>query len=267
MPYSRITRSNPAAIVFLIDQSGSMDEGSPKKKERLARAVNQHIFSLMQHSTRDDGVRNYFHVGIIGYGDDAGPVFQSEDKKILIPIRDLAYNPVGHERVAAPALAGDRVAEGQRLPIWVKPVASGMTSMGAALQLAATEVERWLGENDVTFPPVVFNVSDGEASDDNVVPLAVAARRLQALRAKEGNVVLFNICLWHLNAPPQVFPESDAALPEKLQPMFPISSPVPDFVRDGETGLGPDARCLVFNADFSDLPRLFAVGTPPRRLW
>ena len=74
MPYSaQISRTNPACILFLIDQSKSMDEPidpqDPQTKAVLvADAINKLIQNIVLRSAKADGVRDYFRVGVIGYG-------------------------------------------------------------------------------------------------------------------------------------------------------------------------------------------------------
>jgi hypothetical protein len=72
MTYSaEISRDNPTAIVFLIDQSGSMDEKmvtGKSKADFVADVLNKTIYTLVTNCTKSDGVRNYFDIGVIGYG-------------------------------------------------------------------------------------------------------------------------------------------------------------------------------------------------------
>ena len=75
MPYSaEISRDNPTCILFVIDQSGSMDEKmvtGKSKAEFVADVLNKTIYTLITNCTKADGVRNYFDVGVIGYGGTA----------------------------------------------------------------------------------------------------------------------------------------------------------------------------------------------------
>ena len=74
MPYSaEISRTNPACVLVLVDQSGSMDEPfagqeDKKKSEGVADAVNRLLQNMVLKCAKADGVRDYFHVGVIGYG-------------------------------------------------------------------------------------------------------------------------------------------------------------------------------------------------------
>src|SRR5687768_2341443 len=88
-----ITRDSPGLIVFAIDQSGSMQDvmdptnvqamATPQtidgrtythtangqtKAQAVSDAVNRLLQNLVNRCTRSDGVRDYFSVGVIGYG-------------------------------------------------------------------------------------------------------------------------------------------------------------------------------------------------------
>src|SRR6266436_10441658 len=72
MAYSaEISRDNPTCLLFVIDQSGSMDEKmvtSKSKADFVADVLNKTIYTLITSCRRSDGVRNYFDIGVIGYG-------------------------------------------------------------------------------------------------------------------------------------------------------------------------------------------------------
>jgi len=71
---AEINRENPSCFLFLIDQSGSMSDpwaGDPNKKkaDELAVIINRLLQNLVLTCVRDEkGPRDYFHVGVIGYG-------------------------------------------------------------------------------------------------------------------------------------------------------------------------------------------------------
>ena len=78
MAYSvEISRANPTAFLFLIDQSGSMADAISwwRKREQhggkrmsMADAINRFLQELAIKCEGEEGVRDYFHVGVIGYG-------------------------------------------------------------------------------------------------------------------------------------------------------------------------------------------------------
>jgi hypothetical protein len=80
MPYiAEISRTNPTCFVFLVDQSSSMNDvfgaGSGKTKaEGVADALNRLLQTLVLRCAKAEGIRDYFHIGVIGYGNKVGPV-------------------------------------------------------------------------------------------------------------------------------------------------------------------------------------------------
>src|ERR1044072_5331475 len=74
---AQITRANPTLIVFLLDQSGSMadpfgGEGSGRKADFVANAVNHALHDLVIRCTKTEEVRDYYHVATVGYGRQVG---------------------------------------------------------------------------------------------------------------------------------------------------------------------------------------------------
>src|SRR5437868_8867211 len=72
MPYqAQISRDNPTCFLFVIDQSGSMDEKTESgrsKAQFVSDVLNKTIYTLVTNCSKADGVRDYFDVGILAYG-------------------------------------------------------------------------------------------------------------------------------------------------------------------------------------------------------
>src|SRR3954452_19884971 len=105
MPYTaEISRTNPTCLLFLVDHSSSMDGpfgGQPgkKKSEGVADAINRLLQNLVLKCAKADGVRDYFHVGVIGYGSEVRPRLAGTDKhRPLVPISVVANNPLRLEQ-------------------------------------------------------------------------------------------------------------------------------------------------------------------------
>lgn len=81
MPYTaEISRSTPSCFLFLIDQSGSMrdpfgDTTGKIKSTGVADAINRLLQNLVIKCTKSEGLRDYYHVGVIGYGATVGSAF------------------------------------------------------------------------------------------------------------------------------------------------------------------------------------------------
>src|ERR1041384_7692040 len=74
MPYqAEISRETPTCFLFVIDQSGSMDEiteAGRSKADFVADVLNKTLYTLVTSCSKADGVRNYFGFG----GDLSGGV-------------------------------------------------------------------------------------------------------------------------------------------------------------------------------------------------
>src|SRR6516162_6569532 len=100
VPYvAEISRTNPTCLLFLVDQSSSMAGpfgGSPGKTraDGVADAVNRLLQNLALKCAKSDGIRDYFHVGVIGYGKDVHSALGgSLAGRHLVPVSQFANNP------------------------------------------------------------------------------------------------------------------------------------------------------------------------------
>src|SRR5579859_4277786 len=93
-----ISRSNPGCFLFLLDQSGSMSDpfsggGGHSKADELATIINRLLASLVIRCSKAEGVRDYFDVGVIGYG-GKGVMPAMAERQALVPISQLANAPL-----------------------------------------------------------------------------------------------------------------------------------------------------------------------------
>ncbi|MEW6158084.1 MAG: vWA domain-containing protein [Verrucomicrobiota bacterium] len=272
MPYSaEISRANPSCFIFLIDQSGSMVEpiaGSEGKRkcDSVADAINRLLHNLIIKCARGEGVRNFYEVCVIGYGMSVAPAFSGAlAGRDLVPLSEVANAPARvEERVRkVDDGAGGVINQKVKFPIWFEPVAKGITPMGQALSLSQQILSAWVQRHPNSYPPIVINITDGEATDTGPVPQAEA---LCSLATNDGNVLLFNCHISSQNVTPIVFPENDADLPDEFaRILFSVSSPLPaslrDLARSENLVLGADARGFAFNADLVELIRFLDIGT------
>src|SRR5690349_11811364 len=99
MSYSAaLSRTNPTCFLVVVDRSGSMEDpfsnGQRRKCDGVADAINRHLQSLVIRCAKEEGVRHYFHVGVIGYGEKVQPAFSgSLAGRELVPISEIASLP------------------------------------------------------------------------------------------------------------------------------------------------------------------------------
>ena len=141
-------RSNPVAILFVVDQSGSMEDKMPKtgntKANQVATVINKMFSELITKAKKQDGVRHYYDVGVIGYGGNGvyNALKGSLTSQILNPIGDISANPIRVEQRmnSVVTATGDLVEVPESFSVWFDPVAYGGTPMNAALQFAAKTI-------------------------------------------------------------------------------------------------------------------------------
>jgi hypothetical protein len=278
MTYSaEISRTNPSCFLFLIDQSGSMDdpfgagESQRKKADGVADAINRLLQNLVIKCAKSEGVRDYYHVGVLGYGANTGVAFGGAlAGKELVPVSELADNPARIEERAKKVDdgAGGLVDQTVKFPVWFDAVGHGGTPMCDALTRAKTILTAWLADHPSCFPPIVINITDGESTDGDPTS---AAEALKALAGDDGNVLLFNLHLSSQRSAPIEFPDNESALPDQYaQLLFRLSSLLPDYMRTVASQEGysvtDGSRGFVFNAELVSVIRFLDIGTRPSNL-
>lgn len=278
MPYqAEVSRANPSCFLFLIDQSGSMQdpfgtgESSRRKADGVADAINRLLQNLAIKCAKAEGVRDYYHIGVIGYGAQVGPAFSGPlAGKELVPISEVASMPARVEERTKKVDdgAGGLADQTIKFPIWFDPIANGGTPMCQALTHAHSIVQGWLNKYPGCFPPIVINITDGEATDGDP---SIPTQSLKQLSSSDGNVLLFNVHLSSHKGSPIEFPDNEEGLPDEFaRLLFRMSSHLPEYMRslaqqDGSI-VSEDTRGFVFNADIVAVIRFLDIGTRPSNL-
>jgi hypothetical protein len=241
------------------------------KAQGVADAINRLLQNLVIKCAKEEGVRDYYHVGVIGYGAHVGSAFSGPlAGKELVPISEVANTPARIEVRTRKVDdgAGGLVDQQIRFPIWFDPVASGGTPMCQALGVAQRILQGWLSQHPACFPPIVINITDGESTDGDPSAAADAIRKLSS---NDGEVLLFNVHLSSQRAAPIEFPDTEVGLPDQFaQLLFRMSSPLPPYMRsiaqqEGYT-VSEGTRGFVFNADMVAVIRFLDIGTRPSDL-
>lgn len=279
MVYSaEISRTNPSCFLFLIDQSGSMSdpfggaESKKAKSEMVADVVNRLLQNLILKCAKSEGVRDYFHVGVLGYGNlGVGSAFGgSLRERDLVPISEVANSPLRVEQRVKDTDdgAGGIIQKTVKFPTWFDPTANGGTPMCEALGRASSILENWLQEHDSSYPPTVINITDGEATDGDPTEKAQALKELHSI---DGTVLLYNIHLSSIQGAPIEFPDDEISLPDDYaRLLFQMSSILPVNTRALAENEGykvsETTRGFSFNADAVALIRFLDIGTRPSNL-
>jgi hypothetical protein len=261
----------PTAVVFLVDQSGSMGDpwpqGKGSKADEVADIINKAIDGLIISCQKGNDMRDYFEVLGVGYsGTNAKDLWGSG----FLPVSQL--KGMGHtetRRVTMYIGAGQNQEVDTDFTVWVESAADGGTPMADAFALVHRELSAWIAKHPDSFPPIVFNITDAQAQDQ---PGAVAAaQHVAALRTSDGNVLVANCHISETAGQPVTFPSTDAGLPDDWAKfLYSLSSPLPpkmlsEAKRRLEGQVQDGARGYLFNAGPSQLVTLLDIGTKTQK--
>ena len=148
--------------------------------------------------------------------------------------------------------------------IWFDPVANGGTPMCQGFSLARNTLQAWLNQHPSCFPPIVINITDGEATDGDP---SDSANLIKTLKSNDGEVLLFNLHISSQRATPIEFADSEDGLPDRFaQLLFRMSSILP-VVHAGEWRKKRVTAFLKQVGDSSSMPtwrRLSSSSTSER---
>lgn len=256
-----VNRKNPTLIMFLLDQSGSMEDsfgGDPSakmKKDGVVDAANLVLNEIIPLCSKPE-VRDYVDISVLGYGNQkVSSAFGGNlAGKEIVKTSEVEQNPLRVDEI-----------DGKRLPVWLEPIASGDTPMCQALNKAYGLIEEWVKEHPASYPPTIINITDGEATDGEPEPIA---EKIKSLSTQDGNVLLYNCHISSRPAAALLYSSSEGELPDDkfAHLLFRMSSKLPGAILEGAKSklgldLKPDSRGFVFNADLVQLVKLLKFGS------
>ncbi len=213
-----ITRQHRAAVVIAIDQSSSMSGriklGSCEisKSEAVSMVTGRLIDELILRSHRDNGYRHYYDIALVGYsGKRVYSLLGEESDLALYPITALASRKVPRMQylLSYATMNMGSTQLNEDVSVWVTSKAEGATPMYQMINAVTDLVSEWCAkeENRDSFPPLVFNITDGEASDADYDMLRRAAHRLKETGTADGKTIFINIHLFSdMQHAPVIFP-------------------------------------------------------------
>lgn len=276
MSYTKeINRKNPTCFLFVIDQSGSMDEqmgDGSIKSEFVADVLNQTIAETIVRCTKADGVRDYFDIGVIGYGGDrVGSAFGGElSGRNLLSISEIESHPLRIMEREQDIDTGDDVLDRQlvKFPVWIDPIHDGGTPMRQALGIIGETVAEWCDDHPSSYPPTVVHVTDGQSTDGDPEEIAEA---IKGISTDDGEVLLFNLHVDQESGDEIVFPSSEDELPDEYSKLlFRMSSTIPSHLVPIAQGMGYDvteeSRFFAYKAGVDFIGHFFEIGTRASQL-
>ncbi len=290
MPYiAEISRANPACFLFLVIQCMGMKERMEiggceyqRKGEVAADAVNRIVDTLSQRCSSGMDVRDYFHVGILGFTSE-GAFFNSDElmntytlpgttpERPFLPISQVVEVAEIQERKVKEDYGGGEIVEvTRRMPVWLRHYDKGnWDPMRAMLQFVTPSLANWIDGHPDSYPPIVVIICDGWATDGDPLEDALTMKNL---RTKDGNALLFIVHLSNNDdSRPTLFPSREDGLQslgegqDDSKLMFRMTSVLPEGSRRAAADLGfavdEESRGFVLNADAVSLAQFLDIGT------
>jgi len=274
MPYqAEISRENPTCFLFVIDQSGSMDEITEtgrSKADFVADVLNKTIYTLVTSCSKSDGVRNYFDVGVIAYhGSEVVSGFNGAlAGGIVHPINAISEHTLRIEerQKKMDDGAGGIVELKTKFPVWFDSKSAGGTPMRAAFSKTKETVSAWCEAHPGSYPPTILHVTDGQSTDGAPEEMADTLRQIST---KDGQALLFNLHVTTAGGLEMVFPTCETDLKDEYSRMlFRMSSALPShlakFAGDKGYEIVDGSRGFIFNGDPQCIVDFFEIGTRPK---
>lgn len=258
-----ISSTNPCLIIYLLDQSASMDNkfgNAPHTiAQELANAINDTIYEVGLRCIGNAGeLKNRFEIAVIGYGlsDKVQSGWEGQlSGKWIVSIKNIFEYPLG--------IDSDK-------PYWIQSYSSGSTPMAKAFENARRLCNDWInwGNHKDCHPPIIINITDGEATDAgwNYNTLRKEIEQIKQLRTNYGSVSVLNIHLSSKSGDKLLFPSEVKQSDGYTNLLFEISTPLNEnMVRLAQQegyNIQNGARGYIFNGNASDLLKFLNIGTP-----
>ncbi|WP_346700789.1 VWA domain-containing protein [uncultured Alistipes sp.] len=274
-----ITRTHRTAFILLIDGSGSMNEEilfhgkRMTKAEAVASITNGMLFELVERARRSDGVRDYYDISVLTYSGDNEVYSLLPEGREMLSVAELAAGEIPMKRELVEYRMPDGSTSLRELPVpdWIAAEAAGQTPMYQALDHAYEIAEAWCRNpaHAESFPPTVFNITDGEATDCDEEELRTICERIRSLRTCDGHVLLINIHIAPDESQHAVFfpTEEEAAYSNRYAGvLYDCSSPMPEVfneaIREAKgPGALPPFRGMSYNTSAEQLIAMLNIGS------
>ena len=128
-----------------------------EKATAVADAINRLLQNLVLRSAKAEGIQDYFHVGVIGYGKTIRAGFGGKlPFEVFVPISRLGENPLRMETRTKmnPDGRGGVTEQTVKFPVWFDPLADGLTPMNEAMAAAGLAVTGFIEKYREAYPPI-----------------------------------------------------------------------------------------------------------------
>lgn len=281
--HARITTKQPACFIIMVDQSGSMSEpvviyGKPATKaEAVASVINNILSELLARSRGDGTLRHYFDIAVVGYsGDSVESLLPQTDTQFVSPAQLASTvrttRQIQQERIMPD---GRKIITSTTQKIWIEPKAEWRTPMCQAIGRVHSLAAGWCALHQDSFPPLVINITDGEATDAEPEQLEQAAAKLCQLSTRDGNLLMINVHIDRSEGEGEgvIFPWDESQLPEDRNAhiLYAMSSIMPEIYQQEIKELldieeSHPFRGMAYKASITDLIRIMNIGSTTANL-
>jgi len=250
----------------------NINNNEVSKAEVVSMVTGRLIDELILRSRRDNGYRNYYDIALIGYSKDSVYSLLG-DEIAFVPITDLVHRSV---RRIPYLLSFNTISEGVRgmcedVSMWIEPRAEGSTPMYKMINCVIELVRAWCDkeENRESFPPLVFNITDGEASDANYDMLRSAAMRLRKTGTQDGETIFANVHISSDTAHSPILFPSVLEVPLSIRHahlLMDMSSIIPEQIHSyicncRRNYSQPPYIAMSYNSSISELVAMLNIGS------
>lgn len=264
--------ATPGYIIFLVDQSGSMANSYAEGKTRAeftALVINRTINELINTNLAGEKVKDRVFISIIGYGGSSNLAVDDIRSDYLSSFAD---SPLRIENIKKKVSdgAGGLIEIDEQMPIFIEPIANGLTPMADALSFAKELIEAWLQKKPDNPAPIIINISDGlpytgTSVDDAMNKAISVSKEIMAINSADGNPLIFNSHIGDGGAPCG-FEESKSELSDdQAKFLFEISSKVPESYKQAaikqDFKVKAESRGFVSNAEPESFIKFINFGS------
>jgi hypothetical protein len=259
-----ISSTNPCLIIYILDQSGSMDErfgnASHSKAIELANAINDTIYEVGLRCIGNAGeLKNRFEIAVVGYGKASNLVQSAWEGQLsgkwVVSVKNIFEHPLGQEN--------DK-------PFWIRPYAISNTPMTKAFENAKRLCRDWInwGNHRDCHPPIIINITDGEATDAgwDYSLLKKETDDIKSLSTNYGPVNILNIHISSDSGERLLFPSEIHNRDRFAHLLFDISTHLNEnmirLAQQKGYSITNNAKGYVFNGSAADLINFLNIGTP-----
>lgn len=275
---AQISRANPTAFIFAIDQSASMGRTvnllgeEVTMAEAVKRIVNRQLYNLVLRCVRGNETRHYYDIAILGYGANTYPIWEGDlkDREFVSP-EELQKNPFKRitTRKEVKTRKGTSIKETEELQ-WIESRHDGrQTRMDLVLKQAKELAEKWISQHPNSYPPTIIHITDGEFVGTTRENVMQQVNEIKSMFTTDGNVLLFNIHVTPDHSTSLKFPidRNEVRGNEYSTLLYDMSSLLPFRYNEDISKVRNDNAderhvAMAVNADMSLLIQLMDIGTP-----